>query len=108
MNKHGLSVKSNSQPVTLPIALWIKKPGFAVSNVRTHLDTYAEDYDPFWGPYPYYGYGTYPVGVRASGDVRVLATPEITTNMKLLRIAFIVCMSRLSHGRMVNDVCTGK
>jgi hypothetical protein len=33
-------------------------------------------YDPFWGPYPDYGYGSYPVGVRASGDVRVLATPK--------------------------------
>jgi PEGA domain len=34
-------------------------------------------YDPFWGPYPYfYGYGAYPTGGRASGDVRVLATPK--------------------------------
>jgi hypothetical protein len=30
-------------------------------------------YDPFWGPYPYYG--AYPVGVRNIGEVRVLATP---------------------------------
>ena len=33
-------------------------------------------YDPFWGPYPYVGYGAYPIGARASGDVRVLATPK--------------------------------
>jgi hypothetical protein len=33
-------------------------------------------YDRFWGPYPYYGYGAFPIGVRASGDVRVLATPK--------------------------------
>jgi PEGA domain len=35
-------------------------------------------YDPFWGPNPYYGYGYggYPIGARASGDVRVLATPK--------------------------------
>ena len=29
-------------------------------------------YDPFWGPYPYYG----AVPMRASGDVRVLASPK--------------------------------
>ena len=33
-------------------------------------------YDPFWGPYPYFGYGAYPVGVRSSGEVRVLAEPK--------------------------------
>ena len=33
-------------------------------------------YDPFWAPYPYYGYGAYPIGVRGSGEVRVLATPK--------------------------------
>ena len=40
--------------------------GFAVSNVRTHLDSHTEDYDPFWGPdynpglYPYrYPWGPY-------------------------------------------------
>jgi hypothetical protein len=33
-------------------------------------------YDSFWGPYPYYGYGAYPIGVRASGEVRVLAAPK--------------------------------
>jgi len=33
-------------------------------------------YDPFWGPYPYYGYGAYPIGVRSAGEVRVLATPK--------------------------------
>jgi hypothetical protein len=33
-------------------------------------------YDPFWGPYPYYGYGAYPIGVRNIGEVRVLATPK--------------------------------
>ena len=33
-------------------------------------------YDPFWGPYPYYGYGGYPIGVRSSGEVRVEATPK--------------------------------
>lgn len=33
-------------------------------------------YDPFWGPYPYYGYGAYPIGVRASGEVRILAAPK--------------------------------
>jgi PEGA domain len=33
-------------------------------------------YDPFWGPYPFYGYGAYPIGLRASGDLRVLATPK--------------------------------
>jgi len=32
--------------------------GFSVSNVRTHLDTYADDLDPFWGPG--YGPGLYP------------------------------------------------
>jgi PEGA domain len=31
-------------------------------------------YDPFWGPYPYYG--AYPVVVAPSGEVRVLATPK--------------------------------
>lgn len=33
-------------------------------------------YDPFWGPYPYYGYGAYPIGIRSAGEVRVLATPK--------------------------------
>jgi len=33
-------------------------------------------YDSFWGPYPYYGYGAYPIGVRTGGEVRVLATPK--------------------------------
>jgi len=33
-------------------------------------------YDPFWGPYPYYGYGAYPIGARSAGEVRVLATPK--------------------------------
>jgi PEGA domain len=32
-------------------------------------------YDPFRGPYPYFGYGTYPVGAPPVGDVRVLASP---------------------------------
>ena len=32
-------------------------------------------YDPFWGPYPFYGYGAYPIGGAAT-DVRVLATPK--------------------------------
>jgi PEGA domain len=31
-------------------------------------------YDPFWGPYPYYG--AYVVGASPVGDVRVLATPK--------------------------------
>ena len=31
-------------------------------------------YDPFWGPD--LRYGAYPRGLRASGDVRVLATPK--------------------------------
>jgi PEGA domain len=33
-------------------------------------------YDPFWGPYPYYGYGAYPIGAGSIGEVRVLATPK--------------------------------
>jgi hypothetical protein len=33
-------------------------------------------YDPFWGPYPYLGYGAYPIGARTSGDVRAPATPK--------------------------------
>lgn len=33
-------------------------------------------YDPFWTPYPYYGRGAYAIGVGASSDVRVLATPK--------------------------------
>jgi hypothetical protein len=33
-------------------------------------------YDPLWGPYPYYGYAPYPVGVAAASDVRVLASPK--------------------------------
>jgi hypothetical protein len=33
-------------------------------------------YDSFWGAYPYYGYGAYPIGVRNIGEVRVLATPK--------------------------------
>ena len=33
-------------------------------------------YDPFWGPYPYYGYGAYPIAGSAAGGVRVLATPK--------------------------------
>ena len=32
--------------------------------------------DPFWGPYPYFGYGAYPIGARPAGDVRVLASPK--------------------------------
>jgi hypothetical protein len=31
--------------------------------------------DPFWGPYPYFGYGAYPIGASPAGDVRVLASP---------------------------------
>ncbi len=31
--------------------------------------------DPFWGPYPYFGYGAYPFGAGPVGDVRVLASP---------------------------------
>ena len=33
-------------------------------------------YDPFWGPYPYYGYGAYPIGGPVVGGVRVLASPK--------------------------------
>jgi hypothetical protein len=33
-------------------------------------------YDPFWGPYPYYGYGAYPLAGNPAGDVRVLAEPK--------------------------------
>jgi hypothetical protein len=53
-----------------------RRGGVVIRGGFVYSPFYYGYYSPFWGPYPYYGYGGYPIGVPNSGDVRVLATPK--------------------------------
>ena len=44
-------------------------------------------YDPFWGPYPYYGYGAYPIGVTQN----IYVAPDDTFKLQ-------IAMDRLQPG----------